>query len=93
MPLNTQNLTGREDLKSIYDFNRYLSVVWGGREGDCNVAVSLAITEPHSEEDALDDSQCGLVRSFQVGKEVRRPLPMPRQNADLDKSRFLYLSG
>lgn len=46
MPLNTQNLTGREDLKSIYDFNRYLSVVWGGREGDCNVAVSLAITEP-----------------------------------------------
>ena len=41
MPLNTQNLTGREDLKSIYDFNRCLSVVWGGREGDCNVAVSL----------------------------------------------------
>lgn len=64
-------------------------MTWGGREGDCNVT---SMTGPHSAEDALDDSKCGLVVSLHFGKEVRRPLPSARQNADLDKRRFLSLS-
>lgn len=67
---------GEKKYKSSYHLNRYLSVMWEGREEDSSKVT--VTTKSHGAGNALAESKCGLVGSFHFGKEVRRLLPTPK---------------